>query len=79
MAEAPASPHAPVREAWLAQVQEPILEPELPIIDAHHHLWDRPGQRYLLPEYLADTGSGHRILASVYVQCRSMYLSLIHI
>lgn len=73
MAEAPASPHAPVREAWLAQVQEPILEPELPIIDAHHHLWDRPGQRYLLPEYLADTGSGHRILASVYVQCRSMY------
>lgn len=73
MADAPASPHAPVREDWLAQVQEPILEPELPIIDAHHHLWDRPGQRYLLPEYLADTQGGHRLLASVYVQCRSMY------
>lgn len=73
MADVPASPHAPVREAWLAQVQEPALEPDLPIIDAHHHLWDRPGQRYLLPEYQADTSSGHRILASVYVQCRSMY------
>ena len=73
MAEAPNSPHAPVRDAWLAQVQEPILDPNLAIVDAHHHLWDRPGQRYLLPDYLADVGSGHRIVASVYVQCRSMY------
>ncbi|MBV9990654.1 MAG: amidohydrolase family protein [Alphaproteobacteria bacterium] len=23
-------------------MSEPILEPELPIIDPHHHLWDRP-------------------------------------
>lgn len=22
--------------------QEPILEPDLPIVDPHHHLWDRP-------------------------------------
>jgi len=29
-------------DAWLAkQGKEPILEPELPIIDTHHHLWDR--------------------------------------
>ena len=27
--------------AWLAKERaEPVLEPELPIIDAHHHLWD---------------------------------------
>lgn len=52
---------------------EEILAPDQPIIDAHHHLWDRPGSRYLLEEYLRDCGSGHRILASVYVQARSMY------
>ena len=29
------------REDWLAQVDEPVLEPELSICDAHHHMWDR--------------------------------------
>ncbi|MFZ0889122.1 MAG: amidohydrolase family protein [Candidatus Binataceae bacterium] len=61
------------REAWLAQVTEQPLEPGLPIIDPHHHLWDHPGSRYLLDEILRDTGSGHRVLASVFVECLSMY------
>lgn len=48
---------------------EPILDPELPIIDSHHHLFDRPGgQRYMLDDYLADTRAGHRIVASVYME-----------
>lgn len=47
---------------------EPILEPDLPIIDAHHHLVDRPGLRYMIDDYLADTRAGHRIVASVYVE-----------
>jgi L-fuconolactonase len=67
-----ASPHVPVREGWLAQVSGAILEPGLPIVDAHHHLWDRPGARYLFEEFLADTRSGHDIRATVFVQCRSM-------
>ena len=47
-------------DAWLAkQEKEQILEPELPIIDTHHHLWDRGGWTYLLPELLADLNSGH--------------------
>jgi predicted TIM-barrel fold metal-dependent hydrolase len=25
--------------------QEEIIEPELEIVDPHHHLWDRPGNR----------------------------------
>lgn len=50
---------------------EPILEPDLPIIDAHHHLFDRPALRYLLDDYLADAGAGHRILASVYVETQA--------
>ena len=61
-----------VRNDWLARRKEPILEPELPIIDPHHHLWDRDGWRYLLDELLADTNSGHNILATVFVQARAM-------
>jgi predicted TIM-barrel fold metal-dependent hydrolase len=68
---------------------EAILEPDLPIIDPHHHLWDWPptrqmpkhdfstvvgrSMRYLLPELLADLNSGHNVRATVFVQCSSMY------
>jgi len=50
---------------------EPILDPDIPIIDAHHHLRIRPMQRYMLEEYLADVQTGHRVVASVYVESRS--------
>ena len=52
---------------------EDVLEPDLPICDPHHHLWDHPGRRYLLDELLADTGSGHAVRATVFVECLSMY------
>src|ERR1700704_6237084 len=61
-----------VRNDWLAGRKEEILEPALPIIDPHHPLWDRPGWRYLLDDLLADTNSGHNILATVFVQARAM-------
>ena len=61
------------RQDWLAQVKEAVLEPELPICDPHHHLWDHPGRRYLLNELLSDTASGHRIVSTVFVECMSMY------
>src|ERR1700674_4002497 len=68
------TPHLPVRPEWLALRQEEILEPELPIVDPHHHLVDRANTgRYLLPELLADTGSGHNITATVYLEWLSMY------
>lgn len=62
-----------VRQDWLDRSKEPILEPALPIVDPHHHLWIRPGWRYLADDLLADTNSGHNIVATVYVQARSMY------
>jgi len=68
----PSPTYLPVRQDWLDQWNEPILEPGLPIIDPHHHLWDRPGWRYLLDELLADTGTGHNIIATVFVQARAM-------
>src|SRR5215208_4663167 len=62
------------RDAWLArQPAEPILEPDLPIIDTHHHLWDRGGHRYFLDEFLADARTGHTIVATVFVDCHAMY------
>ena len=50
-----------------------ILEPALEIVDPHHHLWDRDEHRYLLDQLLADTGSGHNITHSVFIECGSMY------
>ncbi|MBI1181295.1 MAG: amidohydrolase family protein [Alphaproteobacteria bacterium] len=58
---------------WLAQVEEAVLDPDLPIIDPHHHLWDHPTSRYLLDELLADTGSGHNVVATVFMECAAMY------
>ena len=70
---------------------EPILDPDLPIVDPHHHLWDQrnyatptvaehpfmtaiaDARRYLLHELLADTGSGHNVRATVFVECGAMY------
>jgi L-fuconolactonase len=63
-------------DAWLArQPPEPILDPALPIIDTHHHFWERPDHRYLLDELLADLNTGHNIVATVFLECRSMYRS----
>ena len=57
---------------FLAKHDEPVLYPELPIVDPHHHLWDQ-GYRYLFDEFLEDVGSGHNIRATVFVQCDAMY------
>jgi predicted TIM-barrel fold metal-dependent hydrolase len=65
--------YIPVREDWLAATQEDILDPGQLIIDPHHHLWDRPGWRYLLDEMLADLRSGHDVRATVFVQARAMH------
>jgi L-fuconolactonase len=68
------SPHLPVRLDWLDRRREEIIEPDLPIVDPHHHLVDRPETgRYLLYDLLADTRSGHNITASVYLEWLSMY------
>ena len=65
--------YADPREDWLAQYTEEVIDPSRPIVDPHHHLWDRGGQRYLIEEMVADIGSGHNIVATVYVEARSMY------
>ena len=65
--------YADPRPDWLALHQEEIIDPKRPIVDPHHHLWDRGGQRYLIEEITDDIASGHNIVATVYVEARSMY------
>jgi predicted TIM-barrel fold metal-dependent hydrolase len=64
-------------QAWLSQVKETALEPDLPICDPHHHLWDfRKGavqERYLLDEILDDVGGGHNIVSTVFIECGAMF------
>ena len=60
-------------DSWLALTEEEAIEPEMPILDPHHHFWERPDDVYLLENLLGDTGSGHRVNQTVFVECRSMY------
>ena len=61
----------------LDQITEAALEPNLPICDTHHHLWDqlkgRVEPRYLLDEFQKDLQSGHTIVSTVFVDCSAMY------
>ncbi len=61
------------RDEWLDQWHEPIIESGLPIIDPHHHLWDRLDWRYVGDELLADLDCGHTVLTTVFAQCRERY------
>src|SRR5438067_7172726 len=67
---------AKAHAAWLAQVQEEALEPGLPICDAHHHLWldeGHTGWPYTLEDLHRDTGSGHNVLCTVFLECGAEY------
>ena len=65
-------------DAWLAQVKEPALEPELVICDPHHHLWDRrEGRvewRYLADDLQAEIdASGHNVVSTVFIEHLSFF------
>ena len=59
--------------AWHRLQSEPVIDPDLPIVDAHHHLWDRPPERYQLDELLGDLNAGHAVRATCFVECGAMY------
>ena len=75
----------PLNKAWLAKLPaEEVLDSGLPIVDTHHHLWDRlpaalpQGQKaednvYLLDEFAQDLNSGHNTIATVYMQAHAKY------
>jgi len=63
--------------AWLALHDEAVIDPDLPICDAHHHLWTRRERtvapRYLIDELMADIDTGHNIVSAVYVEADVMH------
>jgi L-fuconolactonase len=59
---------------WHKLVDEEVLDPERPIIDPHHHLWrDKDVSDYELENLWYDTGSGHNIIGTVFVECGADY------
>ena len=77
----PYAENAPLEE-WLAlETPEDVLEPDLPIIDPHHHLWDMRGeqapweQKVYLCEEMSDEirTSGHNVVQTVFAQCGAFY------
>jgi L-fuconolactonase len=62
-----------IKDAWLGRVVEEIVDPERVIVDPHHHLWNRSGSRYVLEDLWGDTGSGHNISKTVFIECRANY------
>lgn len=61
------------RDDWLAQVVETPIDPDREIVDPHHHLWNREGTTYELDALWNDTGCGHNIVQTVFIECRSGY------
>jgi len=60
-------------KTWHDRYTEAAIAPALPIIDAHHHMWDRPPEHYGLTELLEEFAQGHNIRASVFVECTAMF------
>ena len=64
------------REHLAKTVEQPI-EPEMEIVDAHHHLWDTVTAygRYELDDLRLDTSSGHNVTQSVFIDCGANYFN----
>ena len=73
-------------ETWQQQAPpEPVLEPDLAIIDPHHHLWDlrtfeaKPHVSFEQKVYLCEDisndieSAGHNVVQTVFAQCGAFY------
>lgn len=59
-------------DAWLHGHKEAPVEPDLPIVDAHHHLWPEPSHRFGLRE-MVESAAGLNLIGSVFVECGAAY------
>jgi predicted TIM-barrel fold metal-dependent hydrolase len=68
--------YSPGSIEWFAQVHEEVIEPELPIVDPHHHLWPVGGALpYGLAELHNDCSDGHNVQKTVFIECGAAYRS----
>lgn len=61
------------RDDWIAQMSEEVIDPDREIVDPHHHLWSRGGSVYETDAWMAETGSGHNVVQSVFIECHAYY------
>ena len=61
----------PELKIWTKLHHEAALEPDLPIIDSHHHVWNDRRGRYLIDELVEDVATGHNIVATIFVEAGS--------
>jgi predicted TIM-barrel fold metal-dependent hydrolase len=66
------------RDAWRSLVREDAIDPGLPIIDAHHHIWpvapDPAFECYDVPALLQDvSASAHDIVGTVFIEAHARY------
>ena len=50
---------------------EPAIGPDIPIVEAHHHMW--PGDRYNRADLERDISQGHRVIKTVFIDCAASY------
>ncbi len=60
-------------DAWLDQIVEDVIDPDREIVDPHHHLWPNPEVHYNLQHLLRDTGSGHKVTQTIFMECGAAY------
>ena len=61
-----------INEAWLAKAREVAIDPDMPIVDPHHHIWDWPF-RYGMADWLIDLESGHKVVATIHTEAHGHY------
>lgn len=61
-----------IDEQWLALRTEEVIKPALPIVDPHHHLWNRAAP-YLDLQLASDLHCGHNFRGTVYIECSFAY------
>jgi predicted TIM-barrel fold metal-dependent hydrolase len=64
----------PGTHEWLHAFVEDVIDPDVAIIDPHHHLWPvGEGLPYALADLEEDLAAGHHIIDTVFVECHSSY------
>lgn len=61
-----------INESWLDFTKEDIIDPDLPICDCHHHLWDNPDNTYMLEQFFRDISGSHNITKTVFIESASV-------
>lgn len=57
----------------MGQLEESAIDPDVPIVDTHFHLWNAMGSDYFAAQFLNDVHTGHNVVQSVHVECDTAY------